>query len=384
MRVRAHILADHTFDDWAWKVEGRWSIEDLRADERYRNGWISFDCLAWDAESERMYLGLTAISTDIFWSFEPSTGHFESLGFPRVGDRFDAKFHRSLERDVDGTFLVATALLHDMNQQFEAKGGKLLRYDAAADEYELLAVPIESQYIQSIVLDRGRRVVYGFTYPAEYMFVYDLQTLTTRRLAYIGNGRMISQPHNAVLDSRGRVWGTWGENRAYEYEIGPSPIRYFCYDPETDSFEWFDHGPPKVGRGDTGATDHMLLGYDGLIYVGTVAGGLSTIDPETGDARSLGRPFAGSRLAGLVQGRDGSIYGAGNSGVDAKGRGTARMFRYLGDGKTSDLGPIFDETVGDGAVKVHMLVEGEDGVLYAGENDNLYRSSYLWRCEVAG
>lgn len=382
MKVQAHVLTDQRFDDWAWKVEGRWSIEDLRADERYRNGWISFDCLAWDPKAGKMYLGLTAISTDIFWTFEPATGVFSSLDFPRVGDRFDAKFHRSMERDVDGTLLVATALLHDMDQQFEAKGGKLLRYDPGTNEYELLAVPIESQYIQSILLDPARRLVYGFTYPAEYMFVYDLEAGTTRKLAYVGNGRMISQPHNAVLDTRGRVWGTWGENRAYEYEHGQCPIRYFCYDPETGSFEWFDHGPPKVGKGDTGAIDHMLLGDDSLIYVGTVAGGFSSLDPATGETRSLGKPFAGSRLAGLVQARNGSIYGAGNSGVDAQGRGTARMFRYLGDGRTEDLGPIFDDAVDDGAVKVHMLVEGEDGVLYAGENDNLYRSSYLWRCEV--
>jgi hypothetical protein len=384
MKVDAHVLMDQRFDDWTWKVEGRWSIEDLRADDRYRNGWISFDCLAWDEASAKMYLGLTAISTDIFWTFEPLTGEFASLGFPTVADRFDAKFHRSLEQDDDGTFLVATALLHDMDQQFEARGGKLLRYDPFAENYELLAVPIESQYVQSIVLDRARRVVYGFTYPAEYMFVHDLDAGSTRKLAYLGNGRMISQPHNAVLDRRGRVWGTWGENRAYEYDTGRSPIRYFCYDPETDSFEWFDYGPPKYGKADTGATDHMLLADDGLIYVGTVAGGLSTIDPGTGAVKALGKPFAGSRLAGLVQARDGHIYGAGNSGVDAAGRGTARIFRYTGDGRTEDLGAIFDERVNDGAVKVHMLVEGEDGVLYAGENDNLQRSSYLWRCVIAG
>jgi len=31
-----------------------------------------------------------------------------------------------------------------------------------------------------------------------------------------------------------------------------------------------------------------------------------------------------------------------------------------------------------------MLVEAEDGVLYAGENDHHWRSSYLWRCEIDG
>lgn len=385
MKVKAFAIRDQQLDDWDRRVAGRWSIEDLRADERYRDGWLSFDCLSWDSGSRKLYIGLTLISTDIFWTFDPASETFTSLNFPRVADRFDAKLHRSLERDADGSYLIATALLHDMDQQFAAPGGKLMRYRTDTDSYELLGIPIESQYIQSIVVDRQRRLVYGFTYPAEYMFVHDLTTGLTRKLAYVGNGRMISQPHNAVIDNRGRVWGTWGENRAYEYAIGEAPIRYFCYDPASEQFEWFGYGPPKTGQGDTGALDHMLLSADGLIYVGTVAGGLSTLDPETGAVVSLGKPFSGGRLAGLVEARDGHIYGAGNSGLDSEGRGAARMFRYdRSTGRSEDLGPIFDESRDDGAVKVHMLVEGEDGILYAGENDNSYRSSYLWRCQIEG
>ncbi|TFC77264.1 hypothetical protein E3O45_07855 [Cryobacterium sp. TMS1-20-1] len=383
MKVRAFAIRDQKLDDWERRVEGRWSIEALRADERYRDGWLSIDCLAWDGDSGKMYLGLTLINTDIFWTFDTGSSTFTSLDFPSVSDRFDAKLHRSLERDTDGSYIIATAMLHDMNQQFVAGGGKLMRYDPEADLYDLLDVPIPGQYIQSVVLDRDRRLVYGFTYPAEYMFVHDLTTMATRKLAYLGNSRMICQPHNAVIDTRGRVWGTWGENRAFEYSIGETPIRYFCYDPGTERFEWFEYGPPHRGRGDTGAVDHMLLSVDGLIYVGTVAGALSTLDPETGNVVSLGQPFQGSRLAGLVEARDGHIYGAGNSGLDSAGRGTARLFRYdRATERIDDLGKIFDEDRDDGAVKVHMLVEGEDGVLYAGENDNRYRSSYLWRCQL--
>jgi len=85
----------------------------------------------------------------------------------------------------------------------------------------------------------------------------------------------------------------------------------------------------------------------------------------------------------LLAGADRHTYGACNSGFDAAGRGTARMFQYkLSGGETEDLGRIFNERRDDGAVKVHMLVEGEDGVLYAGENDNPYRSSYVWRCQL--
>jgi hypothetical protein len=383
MLVQAEVLRDGRFTNWHREVAGRWTIEDLRTDDGYRRDWISFDCMSWDEEAQLLYLGLTAIDTDIFWTFEPASRRFRSLEFTRVSDRYDAKFHRSLERDVDGTYVVATAMLHDMDQQRCAPGGKLVRYAPAEDTYEVLGVPVASQYIQSILLDRERRAVYGFTYPAEYMFVHDIDTGSSTTIAYVGNARMICQPHCAVMDGAGRIWGTWGESRAFEDDRGGTPIRFFSYDPARDEFEWFRHGPPKTWRDDPGNVDHMLLGKDGLIYVGTVSGGLSRLDPTDGSVTPLGRPFSGNRLAGLVQGRDGNLYGAGNEGVDATGSGTARMFRYEPlNGTITDLGRIFDADLDDGAVKIHALVEAQDGVFFAGENDNLYRSSYLWRCEV--
>jgi hypothetical protein len=55
--VRAHILKNRRFTNWTSEVEGRWTIEDLRADAGYREDWISFDCLAWDRRSGRLYVG---------------------------------------------------------------------------------------------------------------------------------------------------------------------------------------------------------------------------------------------------------------------------------------------------------------------------------------
>ncbi len=383
--VRAHILKNRSFANWKSEVEGRWKIEDLRADAGYCNEWISFDSLAWDERTKKLYIGLASINNDIFYVFEPGGDKFTSLGFQRISDKFDAKFHRSLEIDEDGMIYAATALLHDVDQQHEAKGGKLLRYDPRRDEYKVLAIPVPHHYIQSIKLDRARRLIYGFTYPGEFLFQYDLETHTCRTLAFIGNGIMMCQPHGPALDRYGRLWGTWGESRAFEDMVGPVPIRIFCYDPHKDQFTWVQHGFPKVDEGDPARIDHMLLAEDGFIYAGTVAGGFSRLDPDTGDVEALGRPFANPRLAGLVQGPDGLIYGAGNEGYGDHGEGEARLFVF--DPRTrelEDLGPIFDRRINMGAVKVHMLVAAGDGTLYAGENDNILRSSYLWECRVAG
>jgi hypothetical protein len=163
------------------------------------------------------------------------------------------------------------------------------------------------------------------------------------------------------------------------------PVRIFCYGPDKDEFNWFQHGFPKVDDADPARIDHMMLADDGLIYAGTVAGGFSRLDPETGGVEDLGRPFPNPRLAGLVQGPAGLIYGAGNEGYGRNGEGEARVFRFDPDTKDlKDLGPIFDERINAGAVKVHMLVATEDGVLYAAENDNILRSSYLWEFGVVG
>jgi hypothetical protein len=382
VKIKAHKLKDRRFNNWHSNVEGRWRIADLRADEAYCNDWISLDSLAWDAKRKQLYIGLTAINTDILHTFDPATGAFKSLGFQRVSNKFDVKLHRSIEQDTDGTLFLATALLHDIDEQHEAKGGKLLHYNPDSDQYTLLAEPIPYNYLQSILLDAENRIIYGFSYPAEQWFRYDIDSgkIST---AYVGNGLMICQPHCAVLDTQRRLWGTWGESRAFENDPGPTPIRIFCYDPATDKFTWHEHGFSKVAPRDYGRVDHMLLGKDGFIYVGTTMGALCRLDPATADVTYLGKPFAGSRLAGLVQASDGLIYGAGNNGYDEDNNGTCRLCVCdPTSGVIRDLGALVDPETGAGASNIHMIVESDPGILYLGENDNLWRSSYLWECRI--
>jgi outer membrane protein assembly factor BamB len=383
MTIKAHKLKDRAFTNWISEVEGRLKIADLRADEGYCNDWISLDTLVWDRQRQRLYVGLTAINTDVLYVFDPAIQQFRSLGFQRVSDKFDVKLHRSIEIDNDGTLYLATALLHDVDEQRDAKGGKLAHYDPDKDEYTLLGEPVDRNYIQSILLDAKNRIIYGFTYPFEQMFRYDLNTGRVLDTTMIGNGIMICQPHNAVLDRQNRLWGTWGESRAYEYSPGPTPIRIFCYDPATNEMTWFQHGFPKTHASDTGRVDHMLLGNDGLIYVGTLAGGFSRLNPATGAVEDLGKPYPGNRLAGLVQASNGLIYGAGNAGYDDQHKGTTRLFAFDPTSKAlTDLAPISDPSIGEAASNIHILVEGEPGTLYAGENDNIWRSSYLWECHI--
>ena len=98
MNVRALKLCDeHYGNEWSEKIENRWLYDDFVGDPRWRDGWISFDCLVHNPDDDRVYCGITCFNEDnIFKAYDRSAGEFVDLGYARVADFFDAKFHRAL------------------------------------------------------------------------------------------------------------------------------------------------------------------------------------------------------------------------------------------------------------------------------------------------
>lgn len=382
MEIKAFPIVEGTFTNWRSELSRRWTYRDVYNDANYRDNWVSIDCLQWSAQRSELYLGLTRMNNDIFYSAKVSGADcvFTSLNFQSVADQFDAKFHRALEQDRDGTLWAATASLHDLNDQKAAAGGKIVHFDPETGAYTLHGRPIPGQYIQNIKLDPDRRLIYGFTYPAEHFFVYNIDSGETKILAYVGNTRMMSQPHHFAIDRKGTVWGTWGESRSFEDFAGDVPIKLFSYHPDSDEITYFDHGIPAVGPADAGAVDQMILLDDGRILIGSNAGSMSILDPSDASVQYLCKPFPGPRLAAFTVLRDGRVAVAGNAGFDANDDGTSRFgLMDLSTGAVEDLGPIRDQDRKTTAAKIHQLVEAEDGVIYLGENDNITRPSMLWR-----
>jgi hypothetical protein len=263
-----------------------------------------------------------------------------------------------------------------------------------------MGIPEPHLYIQSIAADFGRVILYCFTYPAEFVVRFDLSTRLARRLAYIGNAIMFAQPHNGVVDRNGRLWGTYAETRAWDENTGPCPIRLFRYDPDTDLFDWYEHGlsrrndpnqlvsdptqPYKVvtelegtrHKNDFGFCDAMA--YDGgrYIYAGTVAGVLCRIDIETAEVVKVARVMAAGRFPALTFDGDGALYGAGGM------KGQTQVIRW--DPATNlieDFGEIVESTNRDRPARIHEIAVANDGSIYLAENDNHERSSYLWRIQ---
>ena len=94
---------------------------------------------------------------------------------------------------------------------------------------------------------------------------------------------------------------------------------------------------------------------------------------EPGRGSFLGTPIEArrSRLTSLVMGPDGTAYGV--AGRD----GHCEVLRFLPrSGKYELLGAVTDGE--NPCWQVHHVAMTPEGVLFTAENDNPYRSSYLW------
>jgi hypothetical protein len=119
------------------------------------------------------------------------------------------------------------------------------------------------------------------------------------------------------------------------------------------------------------------------MYASGAGGALYRVDPATGDAeflfRAIGDEGRGrrSRLASMALGPDGLAYGV--TGRD----GECEVLRFDPKAESYELlGAVVDDATGETCWQIHDVCVTPDGVLYAGENDNPYRSGYLWEIHL--
>jgi hypothetical protein len=388
LHVNAFRRRDYRRDGGKDRIEGRWSDRQLVADQAWRDGWISFDAVAWSDQERLVYCGLNSIDGDLLYTFDPAAERFECLDSRAWTDRFDAKIHRTLLRNPrDGCWYFGTSQLHDLEDQRAAPGGKLARFDPRTRTTTVLGVPVPRLYVQSIAADWQRGILYGFTYPAESVFRFDLASGRSEILAWIGNAILLAQPHNAVVDRDGWLWGTCAETRAWDETPGPCPVRLFKYHPEGNRFVWFEHGLPRAElrgqlleetrhRDDFGFCDSMA--YDGgkFIYAGTVAGVLCRVSIATGSVEKIAQVMETGRFPALAL-RDGILYGGGGM------NGRTQLVRLdTRSGRIDCFDGLVESGSGETPARIHELAVADDHTLYLGENDNHHRSSFLWRVRL--
>ena len=378
-KVTAYDLGVHRVPAGMMKAlrSATWGFDQWQANEPL-NRLVSFTSLLYHPETKLVYCGMTSWQNDLLQAFDPKSKTFRSLEFPKIADRFDVKVHRSMELDDDGKIVAAVAGLHQFPDRPEAPGGKIFTYDPASEQYEVLGIPSPPDYIQSIALDRRRRIVYGNGYPLRTEWRFDMHTREAVPMKWIAG-------HKLRCDNEGYLWGQSDERMRWPgindevdkissaREAQTSSPKLYKYTPD-EGFKVFDSYLYPVG-GSAPSIANMLDGDDGFMYLGASNGALYRIDKQTGACEFIAMGSPGGRLEGLAFGPDGLLYMAGG------GRYCTRAATYdRKSGKRTDLGPIYDPERDEACIIVHALCVTEEGILYVGETDNYSRSGFLWEC----
>lgn len=369
MKVKAHPLPE---------VFGRTQgddLTDITLDPKRHNDWISTTTVLYNPKDGFVYLGLTKLDGDVFYRFDPETQRAECLDYLSERVEHEVKIHRSLEIAPDGRMFGACAGLATVRERDTAPGGQLWSWDPERMTYDVYGTPSPGDYIQHITADFERKLIYGCTYPVPWFFVYDLKARKTIRRTFIG-----ALPHKTAVDDSGKAWTSYSPTA----DTGTGEDYFLCYDPEKNEIEWTDLQLPAVGRKDDKQLDDIVNLGDGFLYMGSVSGGFSRLDPVNRTVEWLGKPARGMRLCGIDEGPDGNVYlttGAyyGMSGDDA----TCRAHAFDREsGELTDLGPIIDPDMGFSCAAVHALSVDEEGTLWVGETDSDKHSGCLWECRV--
>jgi hypothetical protein len=378
MNVKCLKLEDCNFGTrWSDEVENRWIYDDFMTHEEWRKGWVSFDCALYNQGDDRVYLGITCFDArEIFKAYDRRSGQFVDLGYGRIADRFDAKLHRSIVKYPDGCLYAAPALLHCSDKYVDAPGGAIIKFDPTTGHLKKLGIVLPHVYIQALALDAQRDTLYCQCFAPEYLASFDLRTRQARNIGLLGSGYSgPAQSENIAIDDEGCLWCAWSLTRAWQSESGPDASRLCKFDPRQDRIHFFQTGLPcsEERRGFERPEAFFNFG-DGWMYASGGNGSFYRIDPVSGHAEWLFTPTPDrrSRLSSLVQVGDGIAYGV-------TGRyGQCELIRvHYSTGEFEKLGPIVDA---DGAAmyQCHDIAAAADGTLYACENDNPNRSSYLW------
>ena len=369
---RNYKIYNHFFANWKQEVHGVWTYDDFKNHPDYKKEWVSLTSLVYHKPSDSVYVGIGSFAGELLWKLDRKTGKLTSCGYEKIADYYDGKFHRSLEIDGD-TIYAGVALYHDIDKQFDAKGGRIVKYDIPSGKFEFLATPMERIYIQSMCMDKKEKKIYGCGASPEVFWEYDIKANKSRLIAYVGSGVEFGEPHNVVLDEEGNVWGTYGILRAMDYDTGWDSIRLFRYEPKSDKMTFFKHTLPRTAPEDKGKIDIAINGNNGYLYIGTDYGNLCKLDIHTAEATYLGHPGQNTRLAALgISPVDGLLYGVAGDGYKA--------VLFAMDMKTDQI--LFTEEIMDDdgvrPARIHFMTFASDGTIYLAENDNEDRSGYLW------
>jgi hypothetical protein len=252
----------------------------------------------------------------------------------------------------------------------------LIRYNLQTAQITRLQAPMPNVYIQALAYDDRRDMLYCLCFPPEKLLAVHLSSGEVKDLGLIGSGiGGMTQGENLIVDDEGCVWCNWSVTRAWQSTPGVDMNRIFRYDPRNETRTFFKTGLPRPDRNHGTIKAEAWFNFsDGSVYASGANGSLFRIDRTTGEAKFLFTPTNDrpSRLTSLVKTEEGVAYGV--TGRD--GKCELMKVNYL-NGTFEKLGEIRDQN-GIPLWQCHHMIAADKGVFFICENDNPYRSSYLW------
>jgi len=324
------------------------------------------------APDGRIY-GATSGEGSHLFVFDPQHGYVEPLG--RLPET--RTVHHALAIGQKGDVFIGTALAVDNNGQgydqyagghlfkyvpTENKGRTAIRSEAPCPVRDL-GVPVKGQGIYALTIDRSRGVIYGLTYPQGDFFSYNIDSGVVKTHGQVANdiipGEKFEKEKNIgralVVDREGNVLTSGAGGKFYRLSI------------KTQELEPLEIGVPSVpGREVYNRVDAWTVDAEGDLYGGTSDGYLFRLDPVKLQVSNLGKPLNQYRVRGLVQARNGKLYGIGGDDDEM-----ARLFAYDPSSGLYELLGMIDVNrrpyyAWQGYVFDSMVV-GLDGTVYMGQ-----------------
>jgi hypothetical protein len=145
----------------------------------------------------------------------------------------------------------------------------------------------------------------------------------------------------------------------------------FKFDSEKQRLEKLQlHAPAVPGREPWTRVDAFLSDVSGLIFGGTSDGYLFRFDPNRLTVENLGKPLNQYRIAGLVRGPNGKIYGIGGDEEEM-----ARLFSYDPQSGSCEILGFVDVNRRPyytwQAYVIKAMVAGLDGTIYIGQSERI-------------
>ena len=339
-------------------------------------------------EKGHFYGGFTGAKGKLFFRYDIAADEFTDLGdrvvsAPEIttfsGKPLSQKIHHALVRLPDGRIAGGTGQNYSTHTLYTDRddGGHVFFYDPRSGRSVDLGIPCPHEWIINLTSDPAGENLYGMSYPLNHVFRVHVKR---------GEMRVVGQPiagsygdcgccHECCTDEEGNLYGSGTGGHIWKYdprrdELAPTSMRL----PE---------GALRV--------DSLIRGPGNLLYAGTwETGHVVRMDARKGRLDVLGQPAAGPRLPALAWRADGCLYGAAGGGDQYKGR-NAFLFRF--DPRTSrleEIGTIESKEQGIVAERIHTMIAGDDGTLYAGETGGksllpgeAAMHPYLYVCKIS-